>query len=190
MKYIGIILLAWLSIQNQAGQDLYACKNVKIDLFSSAPIEDIKASSTSGTSVYNAATGDIAFSVAISSFQFPKSKMQEHFNENYMESDKYPRASFKGKVQGHIDVTKNGTYPITVTGNLDVHGVTQPRTIQGTLTIANGTISMASEFMVKCVDHKIDIPKLVFKNIAESIKMNVSATYTVASKLNPNNKLP
>lgn len=180
MKYICLILLAWFSIKNQAGQDLYACKNVKVSLFSSAPLEDIQASTSTGTSVYNPATGDLAFSVSIRSFQFPKSLMQEHFNENYMESDKYPKASFKGKIKEAIDVTKNGTYPVNVTGELQVHGVTQTRTIQGTVTVSNGTVSMASEFMVKCADHKIEIPTLVFKKIAESIKMNVSATYTVA----------
>jgi polyisoprenoid-binding protein YceI len=178
MKYICIILLAWLSIKNQTGQDLYACKNAKISLFSSAPLEDIQASSSSGTSVYNPATGDLAFSVGIRSFQFPKSLMQEHFNENYMESDKYPKATFKGKIKEPVDVTKNGSYPVNVTGELNVHGVTQTRTIPGTVVVNNGMVTMSSEFMVKCADHKIEIPTLVFKKIAESIKMNVSATYT------------
>jgi polyisoprenoid-binding protein YceI len=179
MKYMFVILLAWLSIKNQAGQDLYACKNAKISLFSTAPLEDISAVSNSGTSVFNPATGDLAFSVSIRSFQFPKSLMQEHFNENYMESDKYPKANFKGKIAETIDVTKNGSYPVNVTGELDVHGVKQTRTIPGTVVVNNGAVSMSSEFMVKCVDHKIEIPTLVFKHIGESIKMNVSATYTV-----------
>ena len=177
MKYISIILLAWLSI-NPAGQDLYVCKNAKISLYSSAPIEDIKAVTSSGVSVYNAATGELNFSVPVSSFQFAKSLMQEHFNSDYMESDKFPRAMFKGKVQEQIDVTKDGTYPVTVTGDLTVHGVTQKRTIPGSFTVKSGTISMTSEFMVKCADHHIEIPRLVFHNIAESIKINVSATYT------------
>jgi polyisoprenoid-binding protein YceI len=180
MKHISILLLAWLSSLNLAGQTLYASKNAQISLFSSAPIEDIAAKTSSGNSVYNAATGDLVFSVAISTFKFPKSLMQEHFNSDYLESDKYPRATFKGKVQERPDVTKNGTYPITVVGELDVHNVKQTRTIPGTLTVNNGVIALSSEFMVKCVDHHIDIPRLVFKNIAESIKMNVNATYTAA----------
>ena len=178
MKHIVIILLAWMSIFNQAGQTLYACKNAKISLFSTAPIEDIAATTTAGTSVYNAATGDLVFSVNISTFQFPKSLMQEHFNSDYMESDKFPKATFKGKIQEHIDVTKNGTFPVTVVGELDVHGVKQNRTIPGNITINNGTITMTSEFMVKCADHHIEIPKIVFHNIAESIKMNVTAVYS------------
>ncbi len=177
MKYLSIILLVWLGM-GRTGTGLYACKNAKISLYSSAPIEDIKAASTTGASVFNAATGELDFSVATQSFQFPKSLMQEHFNSDYMESDKFPRSTFKGKIEEHIDVTKDGTYPVKATGELTVHGVTQMRTIPGTITVKNGEISMTAEFMVKCADHHIEIPRLVFHNIAESIKINVSATYT------------
>ncbi|MDB5157339.1 MAG: polyisoprenoid-binding protein [Mucilaginibacter sp.] len=180
MKHISIILLAWLSIINQTGQGLYACKNVQVSLYSSAPIEDIAAKTASGSSVYNSATGDLMFSVPINTFKFPKSLMQEHFNSDYLESDKYPRATFKGQVKEHPDLTKDGSYPITVTGELDVHNVKQTRTIPGNLTVKDGVVTMTSEFMVKCADHNITIPRLVFHNIGESIKMNVSATYTAA----------
>lgn len=164
---------------NQAGQGLYVSKNARISLYSSAPIEDIKAVSSTGVSVFNAGTGELDFSVAITSFQFPKSLMQQHFNSDYMESDKFPRATFKGKIQERPDITKDGTYPVTVAGDLTVHGVTQKRTIPGSLTVKGGVISMTSEFMVKCADHHIEIPTIVFHNIAESIKMNVSATYAL-----------
>jgi len=177
MKHIAIILLAWMSTINQAGQDLYACKNVRVTLFSTAPIEDIKASSSTGASVYNAATGELDFSVSIRSFQFDKSLMQEHFNSDYMESDKFPRATFKGKIQEHVDISKDGIYPVKVTGELTIHGVTQARNITGSISVKNGVVSMTSEFMVKCVDHHIDIPQIVFHHIAESIKINVFATY-------------
>jgi hypothetical protein len=181
MKTI-LILLAWLSFTNQAGQDLYACKNAKVSLYSSAPIEDIKASTSSGTSVYNSSTGEFAFAVTIRSFQFEKSLMQEHFNDDYMESDKFPKATFKGKINEHPDLSKDGSYPVTATGDFQVHGVTQSRTINGNLKVSGGVITMTSEFMVKCADHHIDIPKIVFHNIAESIKINVSATYTAYNK--------
>jgi hypothetical protein len=178
MKYICIILLAWMSI-NQAGQDIYVCKNAKISIYSSAPIEDIKANTSTGASVYNASSGELDFSVTIRSLQFEKSLMQEHFNSEYMESDKYPRATFKGKVQEHIDITKDGSFPITVTGDLSVHGITQTRTIPGSLVVKSGVITMTSEFMVKCADHHIEIPSIVFHHIAESIQVNVSATYSI-----------
>src|ERR1700733_12345250 len=148
MKYFFVILFCWLSIDHP-GQDLYTCKNAKITIFSSALIEDIKAESAAGLSVYNATTGELDFSVAISSFQFEKSFMQQHFNSDYMESDKYPRAIFKGKIPEHIDVGKDGVYTVNATGDLTIHNVTHSRTIQGTLTVKNGVITMASEFMVK-----------------------------------------
>jgi hypothetical protein len=176
MKYICIVLLSFLNI-HQAGQDLYTCKNARITLFSSALIEDIKAVTPAGVSVYNATTGELDFSVGISSFQFEKAFMQQHFNSDYMESDKYPKAIFKGKIQEHIDITKEGTYVVSASGELTVHGVTQKRTVQGSLTVKNGIITMSSEFMVKCADHHIDIPQILFYHIAESIKITVSATY-------------
>jgi hypothetical protein len=178
MKHIAIILLAWLSITNQTSQDLYVCKNARVSLYSSAPIEDIKAVTNTAGSVFKASTGDLAFNVTISSFKFEKELMQEHFNSDYMESDKFPRATFKGKIQEHVDLTKDGSYPVTAVGDLTVHGVTQKRNIPGTLTVKNGTVTMIAEFMVKCADHHISIPQIVFHNIAENIKMNISATYT------------
>jgi hypothetical protein len=178
MKFITIVLLAWVGHLTQAsGQGLYLCKNARITLFSSAPIEDIKATASTGISVYNASTGELAFSVSITSFQFEKSLMQEHFNSDYMESDKFPKAVFKGKIQEQVDVSKDGVYSVTVIGDLTVHGVTQKRSVPGTITIKYGVVTMASEFMVKCADHRITIPSIVFHNIAEIIKMNVSATY-------------
>ena len=176
MKYITIILLAWIGMI-QAGQDIYVSKNARISLYSSAPIEDIKAATSSGGSVYNPSTGELDFSVNIKSFTFEKELMQEHFNSDYMESDKFPKATFKGTIQEHVDITKDGIYPITVNGDLTVHGVTQKRIIPGTISVKSGVISMSSEFIVKCADHHITIPSIVFHNIAESIKMNVSATY-------------
>lgn len=177
MKYIGLILLAWLGI-NQAGQGIYVCKNAAVSLYSKAPIEDIDAHSDKGTSVLNTTTGDVAFAVPIRSFKFEKSLMQEHFNENYLESDKYPQASFKGKLNTIPDVSKDGTYPVTATGVFEVHGVKQNRTIPGKITVSKGDVSLTSEFMVACKDHKVEIPKLVFQNIAETIRINVSAVYT------------
>jgi len=180
MKLISI-LLAWITVF-QTGQDIYVCKTAKVSLFSSAPVEDISATSTKGASVFNASTGELAFSVPIRSFEFPKSLMQEHFNTEYMDSDKFPTATFKGKINEHVDVTKDGITTITATGDLTVHGVTKPRTVTGSFVVKSGVISMTSTFTVKCADHNITIPTIVFHNIAETIKMDVSATYSPYKK--------
>jgi hypothetical protein len=182
MKFAIIALLVCMGAPKQTGQEIYVCKNANISLYSKAPIEDIEARSTKGTSVYNATTGDLAFSLPVNSFIFPKSLMQEHFNENYMESDKFPQASFKGKVQEHINAGKEGIYPISVAGILSVHGVNQTRTITGAITVKDGIVNLSSEFVVKCADHHITIPTIVFHNIAESIRIQVSATYDAYKK--------
>ena len=185
MRFFGAILLIFFTLP-QAGNDLYVGKNGRITLYSSALIEDIKAESTAGVSVFNAATGELDFSVLISSFQFEKAFMQQHFNSDYMESDKYPRAIFKGKIQEHVDIATDGNYPVTVTGNLTVHGVTKARKISGTVNVKNGIITMSSEFIVKCADHHIDIPQILFYHIAENIKVTVSATDILYTKSTSN----
>lgn len=177
MKYIAFILLAGFGM-NQAGGESYVSKNARISLYSKAPLEDIEAVSGKGVSVLNTTTGAVAFTVPIKSFQFDKSLMQEHFNENYMESDKFPNASFKGKIQEKFDVSKEGTYPVRAIGVLEVHGVKQSRTISGTIIVNKNTVRLTSEFTVQCKDHKIEIPRLVFQKIAESIQVKVSTDYT------------
>ena len=95
-----------------------------------------------------------------------------------MESDKYPKALFKGKIQETVDITKDGSYPVTVAGDLTLHNVTQKRTIKGKIDVKGGALTMTAEFIVKNADYHIDIPTIVFHHIAESIQINVSATYS------------
>jgi hypothetical protein len=110
------------------------------------------------------------------SFKFPNKLMQEHFNEKYMESEKYPASSFRGNVQEDIDLKVLGTYKVTVKGKLTIHGVTQERTITGTINVNEGSITLESNFKVKNADHKIEIPKLVITKIAEELDVKVLAT--------------
>ena len=105
--------------------------------------------------------------------------MEEHFNENYIESDKFPKATFKGKILSPPDVSKDGTYPVNAIGDFQIHGITRNRTITGTIIVVNGVVTLNSEFTVKCADHHIDIPQIVFHNIAESIRVRVSGTYSL-----------
>lgn len=103
--------------------------------------------------------------------------MQEHFNEKYMESDKFANAQYKGKINEHIDFSKDSSYSVTCTGVLSLHGVDQPRTDKGTVHIKNGKVILVAEFTVACVDHKIEIPKLLTENIASTVKVNLNANY-------------
>lgn len=173
-----LLLLAFLPTASPVAPPLYICREVNASLYSEAPIENIEATSVKGFAVINSGNGEVQFNIPIRSFQFNKSLMQEHFNENYMESDKFPYAKFKGKINEAVDFSKNGEHAVTVTGELEVHGVKKPRTIAGLIKINDQKIAVLSTFNVLCKDHDIKIPKLVFKNIAESIRITIRGTFT------------
>ncbi len=157
----------------QANAQTYTGKNMKFNIFSSTPIEDIKAASYTGVAVLSAQKQEITIQVAIKSLDFDRKLMQEHFNENYMESDKYPLAKFKGSIEPKIDWTKDGEHNVMVKGTLSIHGVDQARTINGKITIKNKVVSISSIFNVSCADHQIKIPSLMFTKIAEVIQVKV-----------------
>lgn len=160
---------------------VFATRSAELTLFSEAPMENIEAVSKTAYGVLNTDNGEIQFGVSIRSFRFKKSLMQEHFNENYMESDKYPAAKFKGKLNTRIDVSREGEYQVTAVGDLEVHGVTRKRSISGKIKVIDGRLEISSEFDVKCRDHNIKIPALVFKNIAETIKVTLKGTFSTVT---------
>ncbi len=177
---LGFALLVGLNYPAFAQN--FGSKNSKVSFFSSTPVEDIKAVSNSLTSIVITKTQEIAFQVPIKSFQFAKGLMQEHFNENYMESDKYPYAKFKGTIQQPIDTSKDGEYTVTASGVLTVHGISKQRTIPGKIFVQKGKMRLISSFDVACADHNIKIPTIIIRKVAEIIKVNVDATL---SPLNP-----
>lgn len=178
MKMILTFLLFWSCSFLVNGQKLYQCTAVEADFFSSAPVEDIHAVSKKGISVLNAETGEISFKININTFEFEKSLMQEHFNEKFMESDKYPAATFKGQIKDYIDLSKDGEHKAHITGVLDIHGVKQKREVPAIINVRDGKVSLFAQFNVACKDHKIDIPRLLWKNIAEVVEVKIKANYT------------
>lgn len=177
-----MILISGLSLQ-AAAQDgtVLISKNAELSFFSTAPIENIDAKSNLGVSALNTKTGDIFFKVLITTFQFRNSLMQDHFNEDYLESDKYPYAEFKGKILENIDLTKDGSYPVTVQGQLTLHNVSKDYSVKGNLVVKSGIVSASSRFDVSLADHHIAIPRLVADNIAEVVQVSVSASYGAAA---------
>jgi polyisoprenoid-binding protein YceI len=147
-----------------------------VKFFSDAAIEDITAENKKASSIYNEATGDVVFSVPIKEFEFEKSLMKEHFNEKYMESEQYPKATFEGKVSGYQS-SSAGEQKATAAGKMTIHGVTQDVTINGTIENVKGTMLMKAKFMVKLADYKIKIPQLLWKNIAEEVEVTVEFNY-------------
>lgn len=179
MKKAILVAIAALASINGFSQ-IYVSKDksAQIKFFSETPMENIDATNQAVTSILNASNDSIVVKVPINAFIFPKSLMQEHFNENYLESEKYPTSSFRGKINEKIDFTKNGENKVTCTGNLYMHGVTKLVTLTGTLKVVDGKVVLDSKFAVKLKDYNIEVPKLVLQNIAESIDVTMNATYT------------
>lgn len=177
MKKIAFTILLLALNKISFTQTLYKAVSSEISFFSEAPLEDISAINKEGQSLLNTSNNEIAVIVGIRGFDFENSLMEEHFNENYLESDKYKLAVFKGKINEKIDFKKDGTYDISATGTFDLHGVTQERTISGTVTIKGNQIVLNSKFKVALKDHEIKIPKAVLQNIAEVVDVSATITY-------------
>jgi len=158
-------------------QGLLVDKASRISFFSAAPLEDISAVTQKAASALDTGNNEIAFKVPITSFEFKKKLMQEHFNENYLESGKYPHATFGGKINEPIDWNRDGAYQVTVGGNLEIHGVKKFYTTSATIEVKGGVITAQTTFNVKVADHDVDIPRIVIRNIAEVVEVRVSSTY-------------
>ncbi|WP_159519474.1 YceI family protein [Sunxiuqinia indica] len=178
LKYgIATLLLTMSCVVSQA--QVITSRDVMISFFSEAPLEDIYAKSEQGLSAINPKTKEVYFKIAIQSFDFKKGLMQEHFNENYLESDQFPHAEFNGEIVDSIDFSKEGTYSVNVSGDLNIHGVTKNYSVSGEIKINKGTVTTHSTFRVSLADHNIKIPRLVIKNIAEVVEVTVSAKYKI-----------
>jgi len=182
MKTIILIvsfLIAFSGNMLLQSQQIYFTKTGKVEFSSKTPIENIEAVNNEATSFLNATTGDLVFAVLIKSFRFQKALMEEHFNENYMESTKFPKADFKGKIANieAIDLSKDGEYKVTVKGNLTMHGVTKPASADGVVTVKGGKISAKSTFVIKLSDYKIERPSVVANKISETINIQVQTAY-------------
>lgn len=178
MRQLAIILFTALSIGSYA-QTIYMTRSGQISFFSKTPMENIEAVNNEVTSMLNTTTGELVFAVLIKSFRFEKALMEEHFNENYMESNKLPKSTFQGKVTNAatIDFTKDGTYPVVVEGDLTIHGVKQHVTSFGTAVVASSKVSMNAVFTVKPADYNITIPSLVSEKIAKTIDVKINCQY-------------
>lgn len=177
MRIIKIILLLFSFPALSFAQNIFVSKSASLSFFSSTVVEDIEATSTTASSVLDIKSRNIIFRASNTSFQFKKKMMQEHFNENYMESDKYPYSEFKGKITDDIDLSKDGNYVANVSGALNVHGVTKNYQTKATLSVYQGVITAKATFRVRIEDHQIKIPSIVFKNIAEFVDVHVSGIY-------------
>lgn len=164
------------------GQKKYIDRAGHASFFSEAPLENIEAHNNQALSMLDLGTGDIVASMLMKSFKFEKSLMEEHFNEKYVESEKYPKATFKGKIQDYtkIDLSKDGTYTLNVSGSLTIHGETRPLETKAQFIVKSGVLSANTTFPITIKDFKVPIPTLVIRNIAEVVEVKVSFQYQPA----------
>lgn len=178
---VKMVLVAVLlfNLHGVCAQTKYIDRRGHASFFSSAPMEDIRAENDQAVSIIDAQTGEVVASMLMRSFNFRKALMEEHFNENYVESDKYPKATFRGKIVniGDVDLTKDGNYTLDVSGEITLHGVTQPLTLKADAVVNGGTVQAKAVFPLKVKDFKIEVPRLVINNIAEVVEVTVSFSY-------------
>jgi polyisoprenoid-binding protein YceI len=157
-------------------QSTYFTKSAAVNFDATAKNspEEIKASQTSGTFVMTS-TGAVEAAVLIKSFLFKQALMQEHFNENYMESSKFPKATFKGKVKdgSTFNLGADGVYQVEVVGKMTMHGVTKDITAPAKITVAQGKVSVEADFSLVLADYGISVPGLVADKVAKIAKINI-----------------
>ncbi|MEX2568269.1 MAG: YceI family protein [Cyclobacteriaceae bacterium] len=174
MKALKLILLVLLWSNMVFGQKYFSDQN-HVSFFSEAPLENIEAHTYNTRSIFDLETGKIAFTIPIRTFEFEKSLMQQHFNEKFMESDKYPRAKFSGVVENyHKD---QGIQEVEAKGEIEIHGITKEISVPGEMEIDGNQIKITTKFPLKVADFEIKIPKVVARNIAETVDVNLEFNY-------------
>jgi hypothetical protein len=176
----GILIICWPYCQGQA-QKKFSADGGEVRFTSNAQLEVIQASSSQLKGIIDSSTNQFAFRVNVVSFQgFNSSLQRDHFNENYLETEKYPTASFTGKIIEQIDWSADGTYEVRAKGELDIHGQKQTRIIKSKVTIRNGKVDVESSFVIPLADHNISIPRIVNQKIATEIEIRIKIPMTAA----------
>ena len=174
----NLLLTGCLLVLALAGsaQDKFFTKNGKISFVSKGSVETIEAQHKSVTCVLDTKTGNIQFAVLMKGFEFRKALMQEHFNENYIESDKYPKSEFRGQIvnNGDVNYTKDGVYNVKVKGKLTMHGETKDVETSGTITVKGGKLNANTDFNILMSDYKISIPGVVKDHMDNNVKITVN----------------
>jgi polyisoprenoid-binding protein YceI len=178
----ALLMLLAVALFSNAQEDKYAdsyiCQKGMIHFFSATAMENIDATTNTALCVLNTKTKKVYAKITQTSFVFKDKLMRDHFNENYMETDKFPTGILDMTIVEDQDFKKDGVYDVTLKGTLEMHGVKQEREIKGKLTIKNGQpVNGAAVFMVKLADHKIKIPSVVGANIAEDVQVTIDFNF-------------
>ena len=180
MKKIRSVLFSLLAIcllsTGGYSQSKYFTKSGSINFDASGVTEDIKAENKKATFVLDAKSGAIELAVLLKAFEFDRALMQEHFNENYVESDQFPKSTYKGKITNFSDVnlSQDGSYPVKITGQLTIHGVTKEIPSRGTIVVKDGKVSGTASFIITLSDFGIDIPSIVKDKISKTVNIHIA----------------
>jgi YceI-like domain len=179
MKKWACFLILLVILKHAEAQDIFITKRGQISFFSRTPLENIDAQNNEVSSVMNIQNGEIVFAVLIKGFHFERALMEEHFNENYMESDKFPKSTFKGKINNPsiVNITKDGSYPVSAEGDLTIHNITKKINLPGTIVVKAGQLQLLCKFKVLLKEYNIKIPSLVADKIDETINVSVDCKY-------------
>ncbi|MET0300109.1 MAG: YceI family protein [Flavitalea sp.] len=174
-KLALLTLLLVTGIAQLAAQDRYFTKTGTISFHSKTDLENIDATNKLVTAALDTKTGAIQFNVPMKAFEFKRALMQEHFNENYVESEKFPNGTFKGRLANNASIKYGtpGTYDVTVEGDLTIHGVTKKVNAPGKVVISQGAIDATAAFEILLADYNITIPALVADKISKKVNINV-----------------
>ena len=185
MKTLFIIVVTvLLPLQGVVAQNKYTSTKGYVSFFSKAPVADVDAQNEKVKVEMNTSDGEVIFDITMTDFQFKNEKMGRDARKKYLEIAKHPKAGFKGKIQGKIDYDKPGTYNVTATGKLKIHGVEKDVTEKGTVTVVKGgQVKLKSEFNVTLADYKIETPKILGQEMTEDkVLVKIEATLTKGSK--------
>ncbi len=165
-------------------QERYFTRSGKVEFYSKAPIEDIKAVNNQLSCIFEVESNRIVANVLIKAFEFEKALMQKHFNENYMESERFPKATFKGKINSKesLDFKSNWNKSIDYEGDMTIHGISRKMKGLALITCKNGTITISSEFYIHLNDFAIKIPSTLINNISEKIQIKVNLSLNELKK--------
>ena len=180
MKKIALICL--VALGTKMNSQIYLGEKCSIKFFSKTKMEDIDAENKVTKPILNTKDGHFVIQASQTGFMFKSSFMQEHYNENYMESEKYPFAKFDGIISEKIDYTVDGTHEVSMVGKISMHGVELPRTIKGTIVIKGGVIILDSKFELVVADFKIVVPSLYVDILAKSVQVSFHAEMTPLKK--------
>ena len=173
-KSIGLLVAVLLCLVLGAEAQMVFTRTGMAHFYSKATLEDIEAVNKKVQCAFNPGSGQVSVKIPIADFVFDKKLMQEHFNENYLESEKYPNAGLEGKIAEVLDQEKDGVSKVQMKGILDLHGVKKEYNIPAEVTVKNGMATNArAKFTVKLADHEIKIPTLVMQKIAEEIAIDI-----------------